>query len=231
MKRRILIVEDDRDISMMIQSFLKDEFDFDAAFDGKEGLDKLENGNYDLVILDIMMPKLNGLDMLRVLREDNQIPVIILSAKGTDMDKALGLGFGADDYLHKPFSMIELQARIKAVMRRSNTRYNSIEDNKGVLRVGRLELNPFTFSVTKDNKNMKLTSKEFDILQLFMKNPERVYTKAQLYYSIWGEEYLNDDNAINVHIRRLREKVEDDPSKPKFITTVWGIGYKFGGNE
>lgn len=227
-KDRVLIVEDDIDISDMIQSFLKYEFDFHRAYDGEEGLEKIRENKYDLVILDIMMPKLNGTDMLKILREENNIPVIILSAKGSEMDKALGFGIGADDYLSKPFSMIELQARMRAIIRRSRLNYHEKKEDD-IIKIGQLELNQTKFSLSKNGEEINLTAKEFEILRLFMKNPDRVYTKAQLYYVVWGEEYYKDDNVINVHVRRLREKIEDDPSNPKYIVTLWGIGYKLGG--
>lgn len=223
----LLIIEDDKDIADMIMSFLKHDFNFDLALDGEAGLKKLEDHTYDMMILDLMLPKMSGLDVLREIRQSSQIPVLILSAKDTDIDKAVGLGYGADDYLQKPFSMIELQARIKALIRRSKD-YISSQREDDIISRGDLVLNASTYSVTKAGGLLKLTPTEFDILKLLMKNPDRVYTKAQLFEAVWNEAYYNDDNVINVHISRLREKVEKDPSKPTIVTTVWGVGYKLG---
>ncbi|WP_432667076.1 response regulator transcription factor [Wukongibacter baidiensis] len=230
MKERILIVEDDIDISEMIQSFLAMEYDFETAFNGVEGLEKASRQQYDMIILDIMMPQMDGIEMLRALRERQMTPILMLSAKDTDIDKALALGFGADDYLEKPFSMIELQARIKAILRRAKYyKQQSLEsESNDVFTVGELDIDFSMYQVKRDGVEIKLTSKEFEIFKLLVKNPTRVYTKAQLYNLIWKEEYYGEENVINVHIRRLREKIEENPSKPRYIITLWGIGYKLG---
>jgi len=229
MKDRILIVEDDADIREMIRSFFASDYEFVMAENGQEGLEKLKEQTFELVILDVMMPKVNGIEMLRMMREQYTTPVLMLSAKDTDMDKAVGLGFGADDYLSKPFSMIELQARIKAIIRRAKVYTGQVDAAEtGSLTVGDLQINFAAYQVFKEGVDVKLTAKEFEILKLFVKNPTRVYTKAQLYELIWGEEFLGEDNVINVHMRRLREKIEQDPSKPKIIITLWGIGYTLG---
>jgi len=229
MKERILIVEDDGDIREMIQAFFASDYEFTMAEDGQVGLEKLKEQSFDLVILDVMMPKVNGIEMLRLMRDKYMTPVLMLSAKDTDMDKAVGLGFGADDYLAKPFSMIELQARIKAIIRRTKVYSSPVTSGlSGSMTLGNLEINFDAYQVSKEGRDLKLTAKEFEILKLFAQNPTRVYTKAQLYELVWGEEFLGEDNVINVHMRRLREKVEDDPSDPKIIVTLWGIGYKLG---
>ena len=229
MKERILIVEDDGDIREMIQAFFASDYEFTMAEDGQVGLEKLKEQSFDLVILDVMMPKVNGIEMLRLMRDKYMTPVLMLSAKDTDMDKAVGLGFGADDYLAKPFSMIELQARIKAIIRRTKVYSSPVTSGlSGSMTLGNLEINFDAYQVSKEGRDLKLTAKEFEILKLFAQNPTRVYTKAQLYELVWGEEFLGEDNLINVHMRRLREKVEDDPSDPKIIVTLWGIGYKLG---
>lgn len=230
MNNKILIIEDDKSISEMVKNYLiKDGFSVDTAFDGEEGVEKFLRGNFDMIILDIMMPKLDGMEVLRLIREKSLIPVLIMSAKDTDVDKALGLGFGADDYISKPFSMIELSARIKASIRRATKYSNIIEKEEiKIIKFGNLTIDLDNFLVSKNNENIQLTSKEFEILKLFIQNPSRVFTKAQIYSFIWGEEYYGDENVINVHMRRIREKIEDDPSNPKYIKTLWGIGYKLG---
>ncbi|GKX64994.1 response regulator transcription factor [Inconstantimicrobium mannanitabidum] len=230
MNNKILIIEDDKSISEMVKDYLiKDGFSVDTAFDGEEGVEKFLRGNFDMIILDIMMPKLDGMEVLRIIREKSLIPVLIMSAKDTDVDKALGLGFGADDYISKPFSMIELSARIKASIRRATKYSNTIEKEEiKIIKFGNLTIDLDNFLVSKNNENIQLTSKEFEILKLFIQNPSRVFTKAQIYSFIWGEEYYGDENVINVHMRRIREKIEDDPSNPKYIKTLWGIGYKLG---
>lgn len=230
MVSKILLVEDDISISDMVKNYLtKEGFEVTTAFDGEEGINIFIKNDFDLILLDLMLPKLDGMEFIKIVREDTLIPILIMSAKDTDVDKALGLGFGADDYISKPFSMIELSARIKALIRRA-TKYSSTlnkEKNNTVI-IDNLIIDLDNFSVTKDSTKLNLTSKEFSILKLFVTNPKRVFTKAQIYSSIWEDEYYGDDNVINVHIRRLREKIEDIPSKPKIIKTIWGIGYKLG---
>ncbi|MFJ7725101.1 response regulator transcription factor [Neobacillus sp. NPDC097160] len=230
MKHKILLVEDDAAISEMVRGqFTKDGFEVVPAFDGEEALEVFANDTFDLILLDLMLPKLDGMEFLKIIREKSMIPVLIMSAKDGDLDKALGLGFGADDYIAKPFSMIELTARVKAAIRRA-THYSRTEqkqENK-LLTVGDLTLDIDNFSAQKGGKEIKLTAKEFHILKLFISHPSRVYTKAQIYSLIWEDEYFGDENVINVHMRRLREKIEEDPSKPQYIKTLWGIGYKLG---
>ena len=187
MKERILIVEDDGDIREMIQAFFASDYEFTMAEDGQVGLEKLKEQSFDLVILDVMMPKVNGIEMLRLMRDKYMTPVLMLSAKDTDMDKAVGLGFGADDYLAKPFSMIELQARIKAIIRNTKVYSSPVTSGlSGSMTLGNLEINFDAYQVSKEGRDLKLTAKEFEILKLFAQNPTRVYTKAQLYELVWG---------------------------------------------
>jgi DNA-binding response OmpR family regulator len=228
MNNRILLVEDDTSISEMVKSYLtKDGFIVTAAFDGEEGILKFLNNDFDLIILDLMMPKLDGIETLKIIREKGSIPILIMSAKDSDVDKAIGLGLGADDYIAKPFSMIEISARIKASIRRA-TKYSSSDkrEETQIISIGKLVIDLSNFLVSKSGEALQLTSKEFDILKLFIQNPNRVFTKAQIYSSIWKDEYYGDENVINVHMRRLREKIEDNPSNPQYIKTLWGIGYK-----
>jgi DNA-binding response OmpR family regulator len=229
-KYKLLIIEDDKDISEMLESFLKTEgFEIEVAFTGQEGITKFRSSSYDLVILDLMLPIISGLEVLKLIREKSQLPIIILSAKDTDVDKAIGLRHGADDYVSKPFSMIEIVARIHAALRRVNA-YSNVQEEETSLTCGNLIIDRSSFSVVKNNEPIKLTLKEFKILVLFVMNPKQVFTKAQLFESVWEDDYFGDENVINVHIRRLREKIEDDPSKPMYIKTLWGIGYKLGVN-
>ncbi|WP_059170815.1 response regulator transcription factor [Bacillus sp. FJAT-27445] len=230
MQKNVLLVEDDREISKLVKSHLEQEnFTILTAFDGEEGLALLEENEVDLILLDLMLPKLSGMDFLKQIRTTNLVPVLIISAKGSDLDKALGLGFGADDYISKPFSMVELTARVHAAIRRV-TQYLPSENvtPTTILHFKELSLDLKTFSAVVKGKNVNLTSKEFHILKLFMTNQNRVFTKEQIYHFIWENDYYGNENVINVHIRRVREKIEDDPSNPQYIRTIWGIGYKLG---
>lgn len=229
MSHHILLVEDDISIQEMVETYLvKEGFQVTIASDGEEGVGVFSKGSFDLIILDIMMPKLDGLEVVRIIREKSAVPILMMSAKDTDVDKAVGLGLGADDYICKPFSMIELAARVKAGIRRS-TKYSVTETTEKMIQIGDLTIDPINFTVEKNGKSLKLTLKEFEILKLFVKNQNRVFTKAQIYTLVWNEEYYGDDNVINVHMRRLREKIESDPSNPEYIKTLWGIGYKLEG--
>ncbi|MCP1125419.1 DNA-binding response regulator [Bacillus sp. AFS018417] len=227
MQHKILLVEDDISIQEMVNGYLtKEGFVVAVASDGEEGIAKFLEDQFDLVILDIMMPKIDGLEVMNMIRKKSSVPILIMSAKDTDVDKALGLGLGADDYICKPFSMIELSARVKAGIRRS-TKYSAPQKREDeMIVIGDLKIDTTNFTIQKNNKDIKLTSKEFELLKLFATNRNRVFTKAQIYNLIWNEEYYGDENVINVHMRRLREKIEDDPSQPQYIKTLWGIGYK-----
>ena len=226
---RILLVEDDIELNNMLRDYLLNEgFEVTSAYDGQEALDKFNNEKFDLLLLDLMIPKINGMTVLKKIREKDLTPILIISAKDSDLDKAMGLGFGADDYISKPFSLVEVSARIKANIRRA-TKYVTpiIEEKKNeILHINDLNIDILNFTVTKRGENLKLTLREFGILKLFATNRNRVFTKAQIYGFIWDDIYHGDENVINVHIRRLREKIEDDPSKPIYIKTLWGIGYK-----
>ena len=228
---RLLLVEDDRSISEMVgPSLEKEGFDLTYAYDGLEA-ERLfieAKPGFDLIILDLMLPQRSGMDVLQTIRASSLVPVLILSAKDGEVDKALGLGFGADDYLSKPFSLIELTARIKACIRRANYTVQTAEVTTQDQRItiGELVVDMETYEVERDGQPIKLTSKEFGILKLFVTHPGKVFTKAQIYASVWNDHYYGDENIINVHMRRLREKLEVDPSAPRYIKTLWGIGYK-----
>lgn len=227
---KILLIEDDLEICEMIKQFLTNEgFDLVIAHDGEEGCKIFHDGLFDIVLLDIMMPKLDGFKVMQRIRESSTVPIIILSARDTEFDKVSSLGMGADDYITKPFSITELLARIKSNLRRSILYANQyVNHNIEELKAGDIVLKLNEFNVTKNENEIELTAKEFEILKLLMLNPKRVYTKAQIYSLVWNDNYFGDENTVNVQISRLRNKIEDDPKNPQYIKTVWGIGYKLG---
>ena len=210
MQDHILLVEDDQSICEMVEKYLtKEGFSITTANDGEQAIVQFSQGSFDLILLDIMLPNLDGLEAMKIIREKSSIPIVIMSAKDQDIDKALGLGLGADDYISKPFSMIELLARVKAAIRRA-TKYSSHQEKaENIIHIGDLTIDITNFSVTKKEEPIKLTSKEFEILKLFATNRNRVFTKEQIYHFVWNEEYYGDENIINVHMRRLREKIEE----------------------
>ena len=225
MTSRILLVEDDRNFGDVLRSYLEmHDFEVNLATDGEAGLIEFNKGSYDLCIFDVMMPKLNGYELTKKIREISQVPILILSAKNQDTDKIIGLNIGADDYISKPFNPLELIARIKAIIRR-NYDFNS-DETKSILKVKDLVLNTETFSLYKNNVLLNLTPTELKILMILMKEPGKILTKVQIYENINGEYFESDDNTMMVHISRLREKIEDDPKNPKYIKTIRGIGYK-----
>ena len=229
---KILLVEDDIEISDMLKNFLMTEnFEVITAYNGESACEKFFADEYSLVLLDLMIPKKSGMEVMKSIREISTVPIIIISAKDTDSDKTLGLGLGADDYITKPFSITEVLARIKANIRRNTQYLSSVTKEEIVLTKGDLTININDYSVMKNGEKIELTAKEFEILKLLMKNPKKVYTKEQIYSQIWKDAYLGDENAVNVHISRLRNKIEDNPRNPQYVVTVWGIGYKLGDKE
>ena len=229
---RILLVEDDIETSDMLKDFLITEnFEVVTAYDGKSACKKFLEDKYSLVLLDIMIPGINGIEVMKIIRKSSTVPIIIISAKDSDSDKTLGLGLGADDYITKPFSVIEVLARIKANIRRNTQYIPDIPNKENILKKGNLTIDTDTYSVLKKKKKIELTVKEFEILKMLIQNPQKVYTKNQIYSSVWNDVYIGDENAVNVHISRLRGKIEDNPRDPKYIVTVWGIGYKLGDVE
>ena len=230
MSQKILIVEDNVLISRSIETKLKEEmFEVKAVFNGEDAITQFNQVKYDAVLLDLMLPIKNGEEVLKYIRSKGDVPVIIISTKDTDVEKAVNLGLGADDYLSKPFSMLELVARVKAVLRRSVK--SQEKEIKPKYTVGHLEINFSNFEVKKLGELVELTLKEFEILKLLITHPNQTFSKQQMYRNVWGEEYYYNDNVINVHIRRLREKIEEDPSNPRIIVTMWGFGYKLGDVE
>lgn len=225
---RLFFIEDDMEIRQMLKDYLETEqYQVVCAGDGEEAWEKFDD-SFALVLLDLMIPKLGGMEVMRRIRRISTVPIIIVSAKDTDSDKTLGLGLGADDYITKPFSVTEVLARIKANIRRSTQYAGMRSSEEGSLKAGELCMDSGEHSVSKNGMKLDLTAKEFEILKLLMQNPRKVYTKEQIYSLIWKDAYLGDENAVNVHISRLRNKIEDNPREPRYIVTVWGIGYKLG---
>lgn len=225
MAKRILLVDDEPLILKGLKfSLEQDGYETDTAADGEEALAKMQAGGYDIVLLDVMLPKLSGIEVCQTIRETSNVPIIMLTAKGEDMDKILGLEYGADDYMTKPFNILEVKARIKSILRRTST---VPETPKLELTARDITINIGNRSVTAHGEPVNLTVKEFDLLQLFMKNPGRVYRRDELLETIWGFDYLGDVRTVDVHIRRLREKIEQDSTKPSYIMTKWGVGYYF----
>ncbi len=225
---RILVVDDDREIARAIEKHLTLEgFEVTKAHDGIEALDRLATEEIQLILLDVMMPRLDGLSTMMKIREKNNIPIIILSAKTEETDKVLGLGMGADDYVTKPFSAQELIARVRSQLRRYMTLGDMTNQSKDqILVVGGLRLEPDTMNFTVDGEAVKLTAKEFKILELLMTNPGMVFSAEKIYERVWNETPYSVENTVMVHIRRIREKIEINPKEPKYLKVVWGIGYK-----
>ena len=227
-KEKILIVDDEKDIRNLIEIYLKSEgYETLKAKDGEEALYLLKGNDVDLVILDVMMPKLNGIETCIKIREENELPIIMLSAKSEDIDKILGLNMGADDYLSKPFNTLELIARVKSQLRRYK-KFNKYQDkeDKLTITIDDLVIKIDTHEVFLADKSIKFTPIEFDILVLLAKNRGKVFSIVNIYESVWNQEYMESDNTVMVHIRKIREKIEKDPRNPKIIKTVCGVGYK-----
>jgi len=223
----ILIADDESDIRNLIKIALEENgYTVLTAQNGKEAWDILEAQNIHLAILDVMMPVLDGFNLLRKIREHSTIPVIFLTARTDDMDKVLGLGLGADDYLAKPFSIAELIARVGAQLRRNNEYLPSAETAAASIAYGNLSINKNKCCAFKNEKPIELGAKEYKLLLHFMENPERVFTKQQLYQAVWDEEFYFDDNTVMVHISRIRSRIEDNPQNPRYLKTIRGIGYK-----
>jgi two-component system, OmpR family, response regulator ResD len=223
---RILIAEDEPSIAEVVKIYLnRAGYLVTLASSGDEAIKRLQQEMPDLLILDLMLPNLDGMEIMRWLRNQSDLPVIMLTARRSEADRIAGLEMGADDYVVKPFSPQELVSRVRAVLRR--TRANTLDSNGDTLSLSGVTINPSTRIVTVNEDEVSLTSKEFDVLYLLAKNPKRVFSRHQLLEQVWGESEYIDPGTVTVHIRRLREKIEKDPSKPRLIQTVWGIGYKF----
>lgn len=224
---KILVVDDEKLLIKGIKFNLEHEgYEVDTGFDGEEAVEKARTGAYDLIILDLMMPKLDGLSACMLIREFSTVPIIMLTAKSEDTDKLIGFEYGADDYITKPFNILELKARIRALLRRSAIQGQAVED-AGRITMGHIAIEPLRRNAERDGKPVELTVKEFDLIELLMKNPGRVYSRENLLDIIWGYDYQGDIRTVDVHIRRLREKLEHTPASPEWIMTKWGVGYYF----
>lgn len=231
MGKKILLVDDEVEITGIIQDFLRnDGFETVIAASGEEALMLLEQEDIGLAVLDIMLPDFDGMELCRLIRNRSNIPIIMLSARASDIDKILSLGLGADDYMTKPFSVAELSARVKANIRRYSALNNTTKKQE-VYTFDELLVDEKAYSVLVASKKITMTAKEFEILLLLCKNTDTVFTKEQIYDRIWGKDEFGDISTVTVHIRKIREKIEADPSQPKWIKTVWGVGYSFDSNE
>jgi DNA-binding response OmpR family regulator len=227
MAGRVLVVDDEKLIVKGLKySLEQDGMEVDAAYDGQEAVDKIRENNYDMVLLDIMLPILDGMQVCQQVREFSQVPIIMLTAKGDDMDKILGLEYGADDYITKPFNILEVKARIKAILRR-NAKNEPAAVAPSVIEAGDMKVDCDGRRVFISGKEINLTAKEFDIIELLVKNPGKVYGRDALLKLVWGEDYPGDARTVDVHVRRLREKIEENPSDPKYVHTRWGVGYYY----
>lgn len=228
MAKRVLVVDDEKMIVKGLRfSLEQDGMEVDCAYDGEEALQMAERNQYEVILLDIMLPKLTGFEVCQKIREFSDVPVIMLTAKGDDMDKILGLEYGADDYITKPFNILEVKARIKAIMRRSMKKETAQAEDPSFRTLGNMKIDAEGRRVYVHGKEINLTVKEFDLLEILMNNPNKVYSREKLLNDVWGYEYLGDVRTVDVHVRRLREKIETNPSDPKYIHTKWGVGYYF----
>ncbi len=227
MPKRILIVEDEKALASLLSDYLAaDGFTVETRADGPSGLEAALSGSFDLVLLDLMLPGMDGFEVCRELRAANDVPVLILSARREDGDKIRGLGLGADDYVVKPFSPAELVARVKSHLARYARLTGRARADRWISDGG-LDVNVEARRVKRNETELSLTAKEFDLLLLFIRNPDRAFTRDEIYSRIWGDDLYVDPSNIAVHVRRLREKIEDDPSQPRHIETVWGVGYRW----
>ncbi|MED4401987.1 response regulator transcription factor [Metabacillus fastidiosus] len=231
MKRRILIIEDEIDIARIVKDYLNiNGYETAIAENGQDAWHLIHTLNPEFIILDLTLPDIDGIELCRQIREEVDTPILILSARGSDTDKVLGLGYGADDYMTKPFSFTELVARINAHLRR----FESLEkkkENDSILQFGKNVIDKSAYKVTVDSKAVSLSAKEFELLYFLAKHKNQVFTKTQLLDAVWGYTNYGDENTITVYVRRIREKFEIDPSNPKYLKTIWGVGYKFSFDE
>ncbi len=229
MAKKILVVDDEKLIVKGIRfSLEQDGMEVECAYDGEEALRLARDREYDLILLDIMLPKINGFEVCQQIREFSTVPVVMLTAKGDDMDKILGLEYGADDYITKPFNILEVKARIKAIMRRVAAGKPKQEPDS-VIESGDLRMDCESRRLFVKEKEINLTAKEFDLLELLVTNPNKVYSRERLLNLVWGYEYPGDVRTVDVHVRRMREKIESNPSEPKYVHTKWGVGYYYQG--
>ncbi len=229
MGKKILVVDDEKLIVKGIRfSLEQDGMEVDCAYDGEEALNKAKENAYDLILLDIMLPKYTGFEVCQMIREFSDVPIIMLTAKGDDMDKILGLEYGADDYITKPFNILEVKARIKAILRRIS-KQKTEKENENIIAKNDMKIDRQSRRVYVKEREINLTAKEFDLLELLAMNPDKVYSREELLNIVWGYEYPGDARTVDVHVRRLREKIEPNPSDPMYVYTKWGVGYYFRG--
>ena len=227
MGQKVLVVDDEKLIVKGIRfSLEQDGMEVDCAYDGEEALQKAKEKEYDIILLDVMLPKLTGFEVCQQIRDFSNVPVVMLTAKGEDMDKILGLEYGAGDYITKPFNILEVKARIKAIMRRTNRKEKTQEEEK-IIEGKDMRLDREGRRVYISGREINLTAKEFEVLELLMLNPNKVYGRENLLKLVWGSDYPGDVRTVDVHIRRLREKIETNPSEPKYVHTKWGVGYYY----
>jgi DNA-binding response OmpR family regulator len=225
MAKKVLVVDDEKLIVKGIRfSLEQDGMEVDCAYDGEEALEMIRNKEYDIILLDVMLPKLTGFEVCQHIREFSSVPVVMLTAKGEDMDKILGLEYGADDYITKPFNILEVKARIKAIIRRTSPKPKEADK---VIESGDMKLDCEGRRVYISGREINLTAKEFELLELLVVNANKVYSRENLLKLVWGSSYPGDVRTVDVHIRRLREKIESNPSEPKYVHTKWGVGYYF----
>lgn len=230
MARKVLVVDDEKLIVKGIRfSLEQDGMEVDYAYDGESALEAAHAQKYDVILLDVMLPKMSGFDVCQQIREFSDVPIIMLTAKGDDMDKILGLEYGADDYITKPFNILEVKARIKAIIRRSSKQSRDVKDHMEIY--GSMKVDANTRRVYLKDREISLTTREYELLHLLIKNPRQIYSREQLLHEVWGASYPGDARTVDVHIRRLREKIEENPSDPVFIHTKWGVGYYFENQE
>ena len=231
MAKRVLVVDDEKLIVKGIRfSLEQDGMEVDCAYDGQEALDLATANHYDMILLDVMLPKLDGFEVCQSIREFSTVPIVMLTAKGDDMDKILGLEYGADDYITKPFNILEVKARIKAIMRRASLGQSIALEHKtdeNIIENGDLVLDKRNRGLTILGQEYNLTSKEFEMLILLVTNPRKVFSRTDLLQKIWGPDYPGDERTVDVHVRRLREKIEPNPKEPKYVRTKWGVGYYY----
>lgn len=225
MAKRVLVVDDEKLIVKGIRfSLEQDGMEVDCAYDGEEALQKIKDKEYDIVLLDVMLPRLTGFEVCQQVREFSSVPIVMLTAKGEDMDKILGLEYGADDYITKPFNILEVKARIKAIIRRTAPKQ---KEERRIIESGDLKLDCEGRRVYVAGREINLTAKEFELLELLVVNANKVYSRENLLKLVWGNDYPGDVRTVDVHVRRLREKIEHNPSEPKYVHTKWGVGYYF----
>ena len=228
MSKKVLVVDDEKLIVKGIRfSLEQDGMEVSCAYDGEEALALAKTEKFDIILLDVMLPGLTGFEVCQQIRDFSNVPIIMLTAKGDDMDKILGLEYGADDYITKPFNILEVKARIKAIMRRSGSDSKEKKPEDAILERGDVKIDRESRRVYIEGREINLTAKEFDVLELLMMNPNKVYSREKLLTLVWGEDYPGDVRTMEVHIRRLSEKTEENPSEPKYVHTKWGVGYYF----